>query len=386
MAAKNRADLEAIDVLLDAVELSPRRTIGTLRFSRSRTDLPPSFEYHSDWLADRDAFSIDPRLELYPGEQHPPSTARFYGVTAKVGRELTVDLLWAPDGYSSATCVGPFMLVPLSSVQARDVKELKAMFGVTVHELGHYFASLLDLETRVAFGNRAIGRGLPNQRHPNILDESTQVALGNIIFMRNQLPDAYDPAANVYSFEPNNDWPDAIDSLGRALAPVVEKHLDAEGAFSTAYLNDALRVQDRLFAPRAKHFARVALVHFENNQLAPYFNGLFPGVSRFAFRNDPAKFAAAVEENRALPRWYLATRERLFDADCPVPKWAQALESRLKKGTLGCVQARLDEAGTIEFVALSANTAAMRPVLIALQRMTALPTKPLCVTEADALH
>ncbi len=309
--------------------------------------------------------------------------ARFYGVTAKAGRALTVDLLWAPEGSSSATCVGPFMLIPLSDTQARDVKELKTMFGVTVHEFGHYFASLLDSGTRVAFGNTAASRGLPNQRHPNILDESTQVALGNIIFMRDRFPDAYDPTANFYNFEPNNDWPDAIDSLGRALTPVVEKHLGTEGAFSAAYLNDALGVQDRLFPPRAKHFARVALVHVENNQLASYFNGLFPGVSRFSFRNDPARFIAAVKENSALPRWYLATREHLADAESPVPQWAQALASRFKKGTLGCVQARRDEAGTMEFAAISTHVAAMRPVLIALQRASALPLKPLCVNETD---
>ncbi len=80
MTIKSRADREAIDVVLDASELSPSTTIGTLRFSKSRTDQLPSFEYHADWLAERSAFSIDPRLELYPGEQHPHSTAPTFGI------------------------------------------------------------------------------------------------------------------------------------------------------------------------------------------------------------------------------------------------------------------------------------------------------------------
>ncbi|MBX7113921.1 MAG: type II toxin-antitoxin system HipA family toxin [Myxococcaceae bacterium] len=75
-----RADRESVDVVLDAAELSPSRAIGTLRFSASRSDLSPSFEYDAAWLAERGAFSIDPRLELYPGEQHPPSTALTFGI------------------------------------------------------------------------------------------------------------------------------------------------------------------------------------------------------------------------------------------------------------------------------------------------------------------
>ena len=42
-----------------------------------RTDLAASFEYDATWLASENKFMLDPRLDLYAGEQHvlPPKAA-----------------------------------------------------------------------------------------------------------------------------------------------------------------------------------------------------------------------------------------------------------------------------------------------------------------------
>lgn len=77
MATPSQPERESVDVILDASELSPTIQVGTLRFSRARTDLSASFEYEEDWLKDDRGFELDPRLELFAGE---PSKALTFGI------------------------------------------------------------------------------------------------------------------------------------------------------------------------------------------------------------------------------------------------------------------------------------------------------------------
>lgn len=71
---------ESWQVHLDARELGVRAMVGTLWRHDSRTDVPPSFEYNPAWLQHQRAFMLDPRLELYGGEQHPAHPAPAFGV------------------------------------------------------------------------------------------------------------------------------------------------------------------------------------------------------------------------------------------------------------------------------------------------------------------
>lgn len=77
MAQANRLTYE---VHLDAPELGVRQRVGTLYRHKVRTDAPAAFEYDKEWLKRDQAFALDPRLELWRGEQHPPADARAFGV------------------------------------------------------------------------------------------------------------------------------------------------------------------------------------------------------------------------------------------------------------------------------------------------------------------
>ncbi len=57
-------------VHLDAVELGPRRLVGTLRRAGSGRRSAISFAYASEYLAAPDAFAIDPYLRLHAGDQY----------------------------------------------------------------------------------------------------------------------------------------------------------------------------------------------------------------------------------------------------------------------------------------------------------------------------
>jgi serine/threonine-protein kinase HipA len=75
-----KAERGAFEVCLDASELGVRQKVGTLYRHDVRTDLAAPFEYDATWLADHKAFMLDPRLELWAGEQHPPAKAPAFGI------------------------------------------------------------------------------------------------------------------------------------------------------------------------------------------------------------------------------------------------------------------------------------------------------------------
>src|SRR6266487_17591 len=78
--AKARLERQAFEVHLDAAELAVQQRVGTLVRHETRTDLPASFEYDESWLKSERVFMLDPRLELWNGEQHPPSRAQAFGI------------------------------------------------------------------------------------------------------------------------------------------------------------------------------------------------------------------------------------------------------------------------------------------------------------------
>lgn len=75
-----RGDREAFEVHLDATELGAAARVGVLRRDAIRTDLPASFEYDPAWLAGGRGFILDPRLQLWGGEQYPPRHSAAFGV------------------------------------------------------------------------------------------------------------------------------------------------------------------------------------------------------------------------------------------------------------------------------------------------------------------
>jgi len=65
------ATREVWAVWLDAAELEPACLVGKLFQNLVKTAVPASFAYDSAWLQGDTKFMLDPRLELYAGEQNP---------------------------------------------------------------------------------------------------------------------------------------------------------------------------------------------------------------------------------------------------------------------------------------------------------------------------
>lgn len=77
--AKNNPARDAFEVFLDARELDYSGPVGTLYRNKVRTAQPPSFEYTPEWIGQQ-LFMLDPRLELYAGEQHPVGDSFTFGI------------------------------------------------------------------------------------------------------------------------------------------------------------------------------------------------------------------------------------------------------------------------------------------------------------------
>lgn len=77
---KSEVNREAFEVYLDAADLGIQQKVGTLYRSTDRTDLPAPFQYDESWLGSSSVFMLDPRLELWRGELHPPPNAPAFGI------------------------------------------------------------------------------------------------------------------------------------------------------------------------------------------------------------------------------------------------------------------------------------------------------------------
>jgi len=71
---------KAWDVWLDAPELMPPTQVGRLFQNLVKTEVAATFAYEPAWLQHAGKFMLDPRLELFAGEQTPEVTFPAFGI------------------------------------------------------------------------------------------------------------------------------------------------------------------------------------------------------------------------------------------------------------------------------------------------------------------
>lgn len=80
MKRRKNNERASYEVWLDAPELDAASRVGHLHHSLTQSDLPPSFAYDGQWLASPKRFMLDPRLELWQGEQYPQADQPNFGI------------------------------------------------------------------------------------------------------------------------------------------------------------------------------------------------------------------------------------------------------------------------------------------------------------------
>ncbi|MEX2447932.1 MAG: type II toxin-antitoxin system HipA family toxin [Solirubrobacterales bacterium] len=84
------AERDRVAVHLDAGDLGPRRSVGSLVRERDRARSVVSFAYEPGWAGADESFPLDPSLPLYEGQQYPPALPGIFADTApdRWGRTL----------------------------------------------------------------------------------------------------------------------------------------------------------------------------------------------------------------------------------------------------------------------------------------------------------
>lgn len=71
---------DTFDVYLSAADLGGEAHVGAMYRDTLRLDLPASFAYKREWVESGNGFMLDPRLELWTGEQYPEVDMPAFGV------------------------------------------------------------------------------------------------------------------------------------------------------------------------------------------------------------------------------------------------------------------------------------------------------------------
>lgn len=147
MATNRSAGRESYQVYLDAHELGGLVRVGTLWRHDTRADVPAAFEYDPAWLQSGHAFMLDPRLELYGGEQHSAHPAPAFGVFMDS----------APDRWGRVLMERrESMTARLENRKPRRLQELDFLLGV--HDLTRMGAlRLLAADDSAFIDNSALG-------------------------------------------------------------------------------------------------------------------------------------------------------------------------------------------------------------------------------------
>lgn len=315
--------------------------------------------------------------------------ARFYGV-AKAPPRLVINLVWSPPGHRRSTCIGEQMVISIGAAGDLEERSQIETLGVIVHEFGHTLVSLLPDEQRYRLSDLLHHKyGLVQRNHSNFIDEAIHTALGNAHFVRTAqkgvLSDAF-----LYDLEPNNEWPDAIESTARMLEPLVAAHLDHAGAYSETLIPAALEFQRSVMGDRPRFHTRVGWGWAEQKSLWTAFKGQFWGASRSGNVGSTDRFLADEKGSPSSARWILTTLAGLA-ADAPGAPLAQrdsvvaaqkALERDPKTSAcLVAVRTGPDAEADYELAWVGRSEEAVRALVVASHRAERMPTpqSPLCI-------
>ncbi len=326
------------------------------------------------------------RLELlgYRGDLggYLARLATFFDVDAVRRQAIVVEVVWAPDGFAQATQFGEHIVIPLPSTSAVEERDLVGWLGVIVHEIGHYFVSSMNSGRRQSASDRILSEvGVVNVRRANVVDEALATAIGNIVYMKRAFPEYFEDHV-FYSFDPDYEYPYAIDSLARALAGPLEAWLgQVDGAFDEGFWDRLVEIHRQVFRPMPRHHTRIALVFAESSQMAHYFVGLFPGIRQLHRVGNEAAFVADSARQQESTRWVLMTAAHVLED----PERAQILSiplidrlaRRVQAGhETSCFQAyRRREHGPYDFIAVGRTSDDLRQILIHAHTYVGIPAE-----------
>lgn len=314
--------------------------------------------------------------------------AEFFGSRSRIQAPIAVDIVYAPAGSQlPATLVGGHVVLPCTPETASSANQPHVLAAI-VHEACHFFVSRSSRKTRLAVLDKVVGRlGVINPTHPNVLEDATCTAIGNVAFLRETFPKVELPAL-FHPYEPEAEHPHAIDSLARRLEFAANRGLGKANYFEENFLTQALATQALLLPPRPRHFSRLARVFWGHERYRAPFVGMFGDHFRIDYTGEKGLVAAladeAADDSRA--RWFV-----LSVADLETHKTLErelgSLRETILKGiksnnSPACVATRRRPKGGLDLYVVGADADGVRLGLIFAKGLEKLPVEaPVFVPE-----
>lgn len=318
-------------------------------------------------------------------ERFASRAAAFFGTPSTADLDLKVDLVLVPRGAAISTTIQNHMVVAVSSA-AMTERAAADHLGVVVHEFGHYLSGQLpDAELHRVSDRLVDALGLLRRRRMNVVDEAVQTALGNILFVRQNFPDALEPDDTFIDYDPAQEYPSALDSLARALEGPLARRLDSPGSYQKEFLDDVIAAYRGLFPPRPRDYAHAALLLYSDPRELAWFKRQFwdAGLGAFALTQaeEFERYASAMPDR---PRWLLATTADLDAAEAAAARFSlpspRGLRARVgPEGAPGCLSAARRPGGGLGFTLLARDRDGLRETLHRVWDAAELPgSAPFC--------
>ena len=306
----------------------------------------------------------------------------FYGVSGPLPQTIPVNVLWAPPGFVKPTHMGYHIILPVSVDKAETDEAVLQHLSMVVQEVGMYLLSKLPVEKlSEASGFLLRECGLVNEGRPDMVRVALQVALGEMLFLRERFPDL--PASPLLvPWDSSLDYPYAVDELARAYAVALKSYFNQTGGFYPGFVAKAVEIQKALFPPRPRLFASTGML-FGDATSRQLFAGLFRDVDRVEVDiGSPSDLIGARGDhpNRAVFIVVSSPHEKnMYQVLKRITDWRKLATSfrGLKKSSF--IYPILSRKGGPVFVIRGLTPEAVRKALMKLYNMTEMPSAPIVV-------
>ncbi|MBM4352573.1 MAG: hypothetical protein FJ109_02070 [Deltaproteobacteria bacterium] len=303
----------------------------------------------------------------------------FYGIKGAIPETIPVDVLWAPPGFNRPAHMDYHVILPVSVDHAQTDEAVLQHLSLAMQEVSQYLLTKLPAETLSRAGALLLQEcGMVNPGNPFMIRQALQVAVGEVLFLRERFPDL--PASPVLSpWDPQLDYPFAVDELARGYAAVLKDTFSQPGGFYPAFVTRAVDVQKGLLPPRPRFFTSTAIL-FGDKESRALFNGMFAAVDRVEVDIDSVRdFESAVDTTPGRAVFIVVTAKlegNMYNALKKFKQWGKISGTfRALRNTSFLTTFREPGAGMV-YVIRGTDLDAIRQLLLRLYRMEEIPAVP----------
>jgi len=303
----------------------------------------------------------------------------FYGIKGAIPETIPVDVLWAPPGFNRPTHLDYHIILPVSVDHAQTDEAVLQHLSLAMQEVSQYLLTKLPAETLAKAGMQLLQEcGMVNPGNPSMIRQALQVAMGEVLFLRERFPDL--PASPVlWPWDPSLDYPYAVDELARGYAAALKETFSQPGGFFPGFVTKAVEIQKALIPPRPRFFTSTGIL-FGDKESRALFNSMFAAVDRVEVDIDKVgDFETAVDTTPARAVFIVVTAKmegNMYNALKKFKQWGKISGTfRALRNTSFLTTFREPGGGTV-YVIRGTDLDGIRQLLLRLYRMDEIPAVP----------